>query len=203
MVRVGLPGGRRETVADLEAPSDLRAGACTPDGRHLAMASERHVWRLDLVQREELPSLDVGGTCLGYSGDGRWLAVGGRGGVAVFCGEAEVARWPEPAAALAWTPDGRLVWVERERLLVATVGAEGSTLSWPGGKRATIALSPDGRRALLGADHGEWALCDLDAATVIRSGPAGMGPIRSVAWADDGRHGGLGGDKGRIAILEA
>ena len=121
----------------------------------------------------------------------------------VFCDEEEVARWQDPAAALAWAPDGRLVWVDGERLHVATVGAAVSTLFWPGGRRATIALSPDGHRALLGAEPGEWTLFDLDATTIIRSGPAGVGPIRSVAWADDGRHWALGGDKGRIAILEA
>lgn len=201
VVRISLTDGRSETVADLEDPVDLRAGSCTPDGRRLAMAGDCGVWRLDLVQAEALAPLHVGGTCLEYSGDGRWLAVGGRGGMTVFCDETEVARWPNPAVALAWAPNGRLVWVDGERLYVARVGTAVSTLSWSGG--AMLALSPDGRRALLGADHGAWALCDLDAATIIHSGPGGVGAIRSVAWSDDGRCWALGGDQGRISIWEA
>jgi WD40 repeat protein len=187
----------------------VRHLAFTPDGARLVTAGEDEEIKLwDLSEStphdRSIPMPESGVTVMALSGDGRWLAAGGRSG------RVRVVDLTAPTAG-AGVLEGHTgsitsVFVSREGGRVATAADDGIAMVWRlgGGKPAgkpvrleghvgavlDVALSPDGRWALTGgADH-LGVLWDLTA----RVPSASMRPLMAhdeaviaVGFLPDGR----------------
>ena len=211
LYRLDLVSGESVRVygADVPYPREL---AFTPNGHILAIAGTNldveggdAVHRLDVWHRTELDLLPVRVYALGYSLDGTFLATAQHEGVRVWRGKAVAEQWLEPAAVLAWSSDGLLVWGEKDRLAVARPCVANSLRTWPVsdiGYFKSLAFSPDGRRVLIGGG-GLCAVHDIVEERELAVFDWDIGRIHSVAFAPDGLTCAAGGEKGRVVVWDA
>ena len=184
----------------------------TPNGHILAIGGLHYfgdgrdrVHRVDVWNKTELAVLDVEARCLAYSPNGQWLATGHLvAGVHLWEGKQPVKHWAEPAWVLAWSPDGRLAWVNETQCAMLTPPSQGPVRTWQTPMRAPTALafSPDGNLLLVGSFQGA---CALHSASEYRERTAynwGIGSIYSVAFSPDGLTCAAGGENGQVVVWD-
>lgn len=210
--RLDLVTGKEERVYDANVPYP-HDFAFTPNGHLLAIYGHHYagdgrycVHRLDVWHRTELDPIPFDAHCLAYSPDGRFLATGNRSdGLRLWRGKTIAEQWAEPAAVLAWSPDGHLTWGLEERLAVARPESGEPLRVWnvrEVGHFFALAFSPDNRRLLAGTDRGVCAFHDALAGQQTAAFEWGIGPIHSVAFAPDGLTCAAGGEKGQVVVWD-
>ena len=209
--RLDLGTGEKVVVYESNVPYPSHV-AFTPNGHILAIAGQHYagdgrycVHRLDVWHRTELDPIQIEAGCLAYSPSGHALATGNlSSGVQVWRGKVIAEQWPEPAAVLAWSPDGRLAWGMKERLAVVRPGSGDPLRAWTGtgGDVSALAFSPDGRRLLVGIRSGDCAFHDPAAGQQCAAFDWGIGPIHSVAFSPDGLTCAAGGENGQVVIWD-
>jgi WD40 repeat protein len=165
-----------------------------------------HVYRMDAWHKTELEPIRTGADCLSYSrGDAGLLATGDkRNGVAVWQGKRLAEEWPEPAIALAWSPDGLLTWGHQDRLVVARPGSGEPVraMAGIGGELSALEFSPDGKLLLAGTQQGTCSFTETATGRLLATFDWGIGPIHSVAFSPDGLTCAAGGENGQVVVWD-
>src|SRR5262249_23548994 len=116
---------------------------------------------------------------------------------------------PSPASRIeslaASSTGAALVAALRSRAVVILDGDSGTVTrtlgkGGAGGAPPAIAISPSGRRALVGAQGGSVTLYDVGDAAAVRTLLGHTGPVQCVAFADDARFASGGTDDASICL---
>jgi WD40 repeat protein len=208
--RINLVSGTKAPVFAARGPC-LDQVAFTPNGHILAVSgwhpseNRTYVHRIDVWSATALESIETHAQCLAYSPDGQVLATGNRGrSVCVWRGKSFEKQWTEPAAALAWSPTGRLAWGMKECLAIVSPGSEEAPRTWSGtsGELTTMTFSPDGRFLWAGTARGACAVHDTVLARESHAFDWGIGAVHSIAFSPDGLVGAAGGENGQIVVWD-
>ena len=195
----------------------------SPDGHYAYLSSTGPLirrWNTTTGQVDRTSALGDQSpkTVLGVSPDGRRLvACESPPGTTAFCYFADagtlerVGRGIRPGFSpgrAAFSPDGRLVALGNpvdQGFSVLTVpnGRVTWATGWLAGVRA-IGFAPDGRRLVVGSEHGQMATFDVASGRLL-AGPvvAQSGPVLTASFAPDGRTILTSGTDGIIRLWEA
>jgi WD40 repeat protein len=211
--RRALSGSDDQTVRlwDVETGKELkrferhnmgrgRYVAFSPDGRRALGAQDFTVRQWDLETGPELNCLVAEGrlstvSCVAYLSGDRALSTAWDRTVRLWDlrtgQEPHCFDRPNTVTALAVLPDGRLFLGDTRGKVWLMDAESGKVLGGPqehgGVMIPTVAISPDGHRALSGSTDHTVCLWDLETGKPIRSFRAHFGAVYGVAFSPDGR----------------
>jgi WD40 repeat protein len=178
----------------------LLSVAWSADGRRLAAGPNGgplHIWDLEAGTRRLLEDHHEGLKDLAWSPDGTRILTGSwEGTLRVFDARSGallglregLSPW---TAGVAWSPDGATVWAGQAGGGLRAFGPD-LAVERPGlrdtGELASLALSPDGRRLVLGCEAGRARLFRLPELREEREFGGLGGVVKALAFESDGRH---------------
>jgi eukaryotic-like serine/threonine-protein kinase len=199
--------GTLAVVRAFPATASQRAVAVSPDGRWLATAAitstvaadadQVSVWDMATGRLDRTLPGGVGWVeVLAFSPDGSWLVVGGDNGMTVYESATGrvVAGFPTGVrvSSLAIAPDGSWITTNGESAVIlwdVPTGRKRFTLPAETADAWGLAVTPDGRRLLIGTQRHRMVVCDPETGRVLFTTPSSEGGLSRLTLSRGGTRG--------------